>query len=194
MPSADVTRLLLELSGGNREAVDALVPIVYGELRRIAGGQLRREGRGNTLQATALVHEAYLQLIEQRQVTWQSRAHFFGVAAQAMRRILLDNAKARHRLKRGGAAVRTSLDQAMLATEDRTADVIAIDEALVRLEALDARQAKIVELRFYGGLSVDETAEVLGVSAPTVKRDWASARLWLAHHFGSGPSVGAADG
>ena len=187
MPSADVTRLLLELSGGNREVVDALVPIVYGELKRIAGGQLRREKPGGTLQATALVHEAYLQLIEQNCVTWQNRAHFFGVAAQAMRRILLDNAKARHRAKRGGAARRTSLDEALLVSEDRSADLIAIDEALVRLEALDARQAKIVELRFYGGLSVEETAEVMGVSAPTVKREWASARLWLMRELGDTP-------
>ena len=179
MPSEHVTQLLMQLSGGDRAAVDELTPLVYHELKRIAGAQLRRERPGHTLQATALVHEAYLKLIDQRDVTWQNRAHFFGVAAQAMRRILLDYAKSRQRIKRGGEIHKTSLDEALVVAEDRASDLVRIDEALTRLEALDARQAKVVELRFFGGLSVEETAEAIGVSAPTVKREWAMARAWL---------------
>ena len=179
MPSDRVTELLLELSGGNRAAVDALTPLVYHELKRIAGAQLRSERPGHTLQATALVHEAYIKLIDQREVSWQNRAHFFGVAAQAMRRILLDYAKSRQREKRGGGAHKTSLDEALVVSEDRASDLVRIDEALTRLEALDARQAKVVELRFFGGLTVEETAEAIGVSAPTVKREWAMAKAWL---------------
>lgn len=175
----EVTRLLLELSGGNREAVDELTPLLYRELKRIAAAQLRRERPGHTLQVTALVHEAYLKLVEQRGVTWQNRAHFFGVAAQAMRRILLDYAKGRSRGKRGGGAPQTSLDEALAVSHDRAFELVEIDEALRHLAAFDGRQAKVVELRFFGGLSVEETAEALGVSAPTVKREWAVARAWL---------------
>ena len=179
MGSAKVTQLLVELTGGNRAAVDELMPLVYQELKRIAGGQLRNERPGHTLQATGLVHEAYMKLVDQRAVSWQNRAHFFGVAAQVMRRILLDYAKSKHRDKRGGKLQRTVLDEALVVSEDRSSDLVLIDEALTRLEQMDARQAKVVELRFFGGLSVEETAEAMGISTPTVKREWAMARAWL---------------
>lgn len=179
MASEKVTQLLSELSGGNRAVVDELAPMIYQELKRIAGAQLRRERPGHTLQATALVHEAYLKLVDQHEVTWQNRAHFFGIASQIMRRILMDYAKSAKREKRGGGAHKTSLDEALVVAEDRASDLVQIDEALSRLEELDPRQAKVVELRFFGGLSVEETAVALGVSAPTVKREWAMARAWL---------------
>ena len=175
----NVTRLLLELSGGNRTVVDELAPLLYRELKRIAAAQLRRERPGHTLQVTALVHEAYLKLVDQRHVNWQNRAHFFGVAAQAMRRILLDYAKGRARGQRGGGVPQTSLDAALVVSHDRAFELVEIDEALRHLEAFDPRQAKVVELRFFGGLSVEETAEALGVSEPTVKREWAMAKAWL---------------
>jgi RNA polymerase sigma-70 factor (ECF subfamily) len=177
--SEKVTQLLIELSGGNRAAVDELTPLVYQELKRIAKGQLGRERPGHTLQATALVHEAYLKLIDQREVNWQNRAHFFGVASQLMRRILMDYAKSRLRDKRGGGAHKTSLDEALVVAEDRASDLVRIDDALTRLEQLDPRQAKVVEMRFFGGLTVEETAEAMGISAPTVKREWAMAKAWL---------------
>jgi RNA polymerase sigma factor (TIGR02999 family) len=178
-PPGKVTELLLELSGGNRAVVDELIPFLYRELKRIAAAQLRNERPGHTLQVTALVHEAYLKLVDQRQVHWQNRAHFFGVAAQVMRRILLDYAKGRARGKRGGDVRKTSLDEALTVSYDRAFELVEIDEALQRLEAFDQRQAKVVEMRFFGGLSVEETAEALGVSEPTVKREWAMARAWL---------------
>jgi RNA polymerase sigma factor (TIGR02999 family) len=159
--------------------VDELIPFVYQELKRIAAMQLRQERRGHTLQVTALVHEAYLKLVDQRQVNWQNRAHFLGVAAQAMRRILMDYAKGRAREKRGGDVQKTSLDEALIVSYDRIFELIQIDEALHRLEAFDQRQAKVVEMRFFGGLSVEETAVALGVSEPTVKREWAMAKAWL---------------
>lgn len=174
-----VTQLLGELAGGNRTVVDALAPLIYQELKKIAGSHLRRERPGHTLQATALVNEAYLKLIDQKDASWQNRAHFFGVASQIMRRILLDYAKSQKRAKRGGGAHKTSLDEALVVAEDRASDLVNIDEALTRLGELDPRQAKVVELRFFGGLSVEETAEVMGISAPTVKREWAMARAWL---------------
>jgi RNA polymerase sigma-70 factor (ECF subfamily) len=179
MSSAKVTQLLLELSGGNRTAVDELLPLVYREMKRIAGGQLRNERPGHTLQATALVHEAYMKLVDQREVSWQNRAHFLGVATQVMRRILMDYAKSRQRDKRGGGVRPVSLDEALVVSEDRASDLIVIDEALTRLERLDPRQAKVVELRFFGGLSVEETAAAMEISTPTVKREWAMARAWL---------------
>src|SRR5271168_3166365 len=143
MAAERVTQLLLEISGGSRAAADELTPLVYQELKRIAGGQLRSERPGHTLQATALVHEAYLKLVDQRDVSWQNRAHFLGVAAQVMRRILLDYAKSRQRLKRGGDVHKTSLDEALVVAEDRASDLVQIDEALTRLEQLDARQARV---------------------------------------------------
>src|SRR5262249_1120927 len=155
------------------------VPVVYGELRRLAGSYMRRERQDHTLQATALVHEAYLKLVEQRSVNWQSRAHFFGVAAQLMRRILIDHARGHLRQKRGGEQKKLSLDQAYIFSEQQSAELLAVDEALERLSKLDPRQARVVELRFFGGLSVEEAAEVLGVSPKTVKRDWSVAKTWL---------------
>jgi len=177
--SGKVTQLLLELSGGNRAVVDELIPFLYQELKRIAAAQLRQERPGHTLQVTALVHEAYLKLVDQRQVTWRNQAHFFGVAAQVMRRILLDYAKGRDRGKRGGGVRKVSLDEALTVSYDRAFELVRIDEALERLEAFDQRQAQVVEMRFFGGLSVEETAEALGVSEPTVKREWAMAKAWL---------------
>jgi RNA polymerase sigma factor (TIGR02999 family) len=185
-PPGKVTELLLELSGGNRTVVDELIPFLYAELKRIAAAQLRAERPGHTLQPTALVHEAYLKLVDQRQVNWQNRAHFFGVAAQVMRRILMDYAKGRARAKRGGDVHKTSLDEALVVSYDRAYELVEIDQALGRLEALDRRQAQVVEMRFFGGLSVEETAEALGVSAPTVKREWAMARAWLHRELSCG--------
>jgi RNA polymerase sigma factor (TIGR02999 family) len=179
MGAERVTQLLLEISGGNRAAVDELLPVVYQELKRIAGGHLRNERPGHTLQPTALVHEAYLKMVNYRDISWQNRAHFMGVAATVMRQILMDYARTRSREKRGGGARQVTLDDALVVTDDRASDLVAIDEALSRLEQLDARQAKVVELRFFGGLSVEETAEAMGISAPTVKREWSSARAWL---------------
>jgi RNA polymerase sigma factor (TIGR02999 family) len=178
-PPGKVTGLLLELSGGNRAVVDEMIPFLYQELKRIAAAQLRQERPGHTLQVTALVHEAYLKLVDQRQDNWRNRAHFSGVAAQIMRRILLDYAKGRARGKRGGDIRKTSLDEALVVSYDRAFELVEIDEALQRLETFDQRQAKVVEMRFFGGLSVQETAEALGVSEPTVKREWAMARAWL---------------
>jgi RNA polymerase sigma-70 factor (ECF subfamily) len=175
----EVTRLLADLAGGNRAAVDQLLPLVYSELRRLAGGQLRYERSGHTLQATALVHEAYLKLVDQRDVSWQNRAHFIGVAAQVMRYILLDYAKGHRAAKRGGNAQKLLLEEGLVISGDSADELIALDEALTRLAELDAQQAKVVELRFYGGSSVEETAEVLSISTATVKREWAMARAWL---------------
>jgi RNA polymerase sigma-70 factor, ECF subfamily len=175
----EVTLLLSALSQGDRNAASKLVPVVYGELRRLAGGYMRRERQDHTLQATALVHEAYLKLVEQRSVNWQSRAHFFGVAAQLMRRILIDHARGHLRQKRGGEHKKISLDQAYIFSEQQSAELLAVNEALERLSKLDPRQARVVELRFFGGLSVEEAAEVLGVSPKTVKRDWSVAKTWL---------------
>jgi RNA polymerase sigma-70 factor, ECF subfamily len=175
----DVTVLLSALSRGDRDAASKLIPVVYGELRRLAGSYMRRERQDHTLQATALVHEAYLKLVEQRSVNWQGRAHFYGVAAQLMRRILIDHARAHLRQKRGGEQKKVSLDEAYIFSEQQSAELLAVDEALERLARLDARQARVVELRFFGGLSVEEAAEVLGVSPKTIKRDWSVAKTWL---------------
>ena len=175
-----ITEILLEWSNGKQEALDALLPLVYDELHRQASRYLRRERIGHTLQTTALIHETYLKLIDQREVNWQNRAHFFGVAAQAMRRILVDYAKARHREKRGGAGENLPLEAATLAVSgEKGIDLEALDEALTRLAEFDERQASIVELRYFSGLSVEETAEVLHVSPATVKNDWKSAKAWL---------------
>jgi RNA polymerase sigma factor (TIGR02999 family) len=183
-----VTLLLDELSAGRREALDELLPLVYHDLRRLAARALRRERRGHTLQATALAHEAYLRLVDQRAARWQNRAHFLAVAAQAMRRILVDHARRQGRAKRGGDRERVPVEDAALASEPRAVDLLALDEALGRLAALDARQARIVELRFFGGLSVEETAEVLGTSPGTVARDWTHAKAWLHDALSQGTS------
>jgi RNA polymerase sigma factor (TIGR02999 family) len=176
--SVDVTQLLVAWSGGDRAAIGPLMSAVYAELKRLARGQLARE-RGHTLQPTALVHEAYMKLVDQRAVDWQNRAHFFAIAAQLMRRIVLKRARRRRAAKRGGGIVDLHLQDASLVSTERDLDLIAMDEALTRLTAMDPRQGQVVELRFFGGLSVDETAAVLGVSAGTVKREWRSAKAWL---------------
>ncbi len=176
---ADVTALLRELTKGNPEAGPKLIPLVYDELRRLANGYMRRERTGHTLQATALVHEAYLKLLDQHSVEWQNRAHFFAIAAQVMRRVLIDHARGRVREKRGGGAEAVPLDKALVFSPGRSEEFLELDSALERLTALDPRQAKIVEMRFFGGLTVEETAEVLGISPKTVKRDWTVAKAWL---------------
>ena len=176
----NVTQLLQEWSGGSGEALDRVIPIIYEELRARAAGYLRRERPGHTLQPTALVHEAYLRLADARGVPWQSRAHFFAIAATLMRRILVDHARKRSASKRGGSGVRLTLDEGLAVTDGTDGvDLVAVDEALDRLATLDAQQAQVVELRFFSGLSVEETAEALGVSPRTVKRDWGVAKAWL---------------
>jgi len=177
--SENVTQLLVDWSKGNKEALDRLVPIVYEELRRQASRYLRRERAGHTLQTTALIHEAYLRLVDQRNVHWQNRAHFFGIAAQLMRRILVDHARTRKRAKRGGSNIRVSLDEATALATSRELDIVALDEALERLGEIDSQQSRIVELRFFSGLNVEETAEVLKISPATVKREWRIAKAWL---------------
>ncbi len=163
----------------DESASDQLFSLVYNELRKIAASYMRRERPGHTLQATALVHEAYMQLVDQTRVNWQSRAHFFGVAAQLMRRILVDYARGAHAAKRGGEAAKLSLDEAIGLTDSKEVPFDEIDEALSRLEALDPTQSRIVELRFFGGLTVEEAAEVLGTSPSTVEREWRMAKAWL---------------
>jgi RNA polymerase sigma factor (TIGR02999 family) len=175
----DVTQILKDWSTGNREALDQLLPAVYDELRRLANHYLRGERPDHTLQPTALVHEAYLRLIDQRSVSWQNRAHFFGVAAQIMRRILVDHARSHISEKRGGQRRKLSLDEAVSWASERDLDLVALDDALTALSAFDERKGRIVELRFFGGLSVEETAEVLSVSPQTVLRDWSLAKAWL---------------
>jgi RNA polymerase sigma factor (TIGR02999 family) len=155
------------------------MPLVYEELRRIARRQMDRQNPGHTLQTTALIHEAYLRLVDQQNAQWQNRAHFFAVAATAMRQILVDYARARHAAKRGGAALAVSLDEAAVASDERAAELVALDDALEELAAVDRRKCQVVELRYFGGLSVEETAEVLKVSPETVARDWRLARTWL---------------
>jgi len=178
--SKEITGMLHDWSDGKQEALDTLLPLVYDELHRQAARFLRRERIGHTLQTTALIHETYLKLIDQRHVNWQNRAHFFGIAAQAMRRILVDYAKARHREKRGGADENLPLEAATLAVSgEREIDLEELDQALTRLAAMDERQASIVELRYFGGLSIEETAEVLRISQATVKSDWKLAKAWL---------------
>ncbi|MCA1814927.1 MAG: sigma-70 family RNA polymerase sigma factor [Acidobacteria bacterium] len=175
----EVTQLLIRLTDGDRAVLDELLPLIYGELRRVAAGYLRRESPGHTLQPTALVHEAYLRMVDQTQVRWQNRAHFLGVAAQMMRRILVDHARSRQAEKRGGALPKLSLDENIDVSDERAAELVALDEALKKLAEIDPEKSRLVELRFFGGLSVEETAEVLGVSAPTVKRHWRMAKAWL---------------
>ena len=175
----DITGLLLAWGKGNQQAFDQLVPVVYDELRRIARRYIEQEPAGHPLQATALVHEAYLRLIDASQIQWQNRAHFFGVSANLMRRILVDYARSRNYLKRGGHAQHITIEGDMLPAAGRAPDLIALDEALDRLTALDARKGRVVELRFFGGLSVEETGEVLNLSVRTVQSDWSFAKSWL---------------
>ncbi len=182
MPSVtrqQVTRMLVDWSAGNREAAVQLMPLVYDELRNIARGYLRRERPDHTLQATGLVHEAYLRLIDQDVATWENRAHFFGVAASVMRRILVDHARRAGAGKRGGGWDKLELNEALLASPERSVDLIALDDALQSLAEIDSRKSHLVELRFFGGLTVEEAGEVLEVSPSTVKREWRIAKAWL---------------
>jgi len=188
-PVGDVTQFLLDWSRGDPVALEKLMPLVYGELRAVASRYLGRERPGHTLQPTALVHEVYLKLVNQRAATWKNRAHFFAIAAQAMRRILVDHARSRDRDKRGGAATRLVLTDDIASLEPRDVDVLALDGALARLGSLDQDQAKVVELRFFGGLTVEETAEVLESSQATVKREWRSAKAWLYRELTASPSA-----
>jgi RNA polymerase sigma factor (TIGR02999 family) len=179
----EVTGLLLAWSEGEQAALEKLVPLVYAELRRIAHRYMGGERRDHTLQTTALVNEAYLRLIGSRRVRWQNRAHFFAVSAQLMRRILVDFARSRQYLKRGAGKKKISLDEAWMISKGQGQDLVALDESLKALEAVDARKSQVVELRFFGGLSVAETAEVLKVSPDTVLRDWRLAKVWLAREL-----------
>lgn len=175
--------------GEGQQPVDELLPIVYQELRRLAAAYLRRERPGQTLQPTALVHEAYLRLLKDRPDRWQNRAHFCAIAAHSMRQILIERARARGALKRGGPQPRVTLDESIVAGEDRSIDLLALDEALERLAVLDADQARLVELRYFGGLTIEETAEAMAISPATVKRHWTVARAWLARELeGSAPA------
>jgi RNA polymerase sigma factor (TIGR02999 family) len=182
----EVTQLLIQLTDGNRNVLDDLLPLIYGELRSLAANYLRRERAGHTLQPTALVHEAYLRLVDQTRVQWQNRAHFFGVAAQMMRRILVDHARGRDAEKRGGELQKVSLDENIDVAGEKDLNLVALDDALNRLAELDPQKSRIVELRFFGGLSAEETAEVMGVSVPTIKRQWRMAKAWLYGQVSSG--------
>ena len=175
----EVTQLLIDWRNGDRAALDKLMPLIHEELRRLAHHYMSRERSGHTLQTTALVNEAYLRLVNRKDVHWQNRAHFFAIAAQSMRNILVDHARGLAYAKRGGGARKTSLDEAMVVTQERAAEVVALDDALKELAAIDPQQSRIVELRFFGGLTVEEAAEVLSVSPATIKREWSTAKAWL---------------
>jgi RNA polymerase sigma factor (TIGR02999 family) len=178
-PSNQVTELLVRWRGGEKEALDSLMPLVYGELRRIAQHYLNNERPGHTLQSTALVHEAYVRLAHQNLPEWQNRAHFFAVAAQLMRQILVDHARSQRASKRGGNVYKLALDDAAEQSQAPDVDIVALDDALKTLAVMDSQQSKVVELKFFGGLSIEDTADVLGISPSTVKRDWTTARAWL---------------
>ncbi len=178
-PSKDTTQMLIDWSHGDREVIHQLMPLVYDELRRLASHYLRHERPDHTLQATALVHEAYLQLVDQRQVTWKNRAHFIGLAAQLMRRILVEHARRHQAAKRGSSEQMLALEEALDFSKEREVDLVALDDALNSLETIDPQKSRIVELRFFGGLTVEETAEALGVSSVTVYRAWRLTKAWL---------------
>jgi RNA polymerase sigma-70 factor, ECF subfamily len=180
----EITKLLSDWSGGDREALDKLMPIVYEELRRLAHRYMAHERAGHTLQTTALVNEAYMRLVNERGMNWQNRTHFFAVAAQIMRFILVDYARGHVRAKRGGGAEQISLSDALVVSENRITDLLILDEALTRLAEFDERKSRIAELRFFAGLTVEETAEVLSVSVETVMRDWRLAKAWLHRELG----------
>lgn len=175
----EVTQLLLDWSDGDHQAFDALMPLVYDELRQMAHRYMSRERSGHTLQTSALVNEAYLRLVDQKRVHWQNRAHFFAVAAQAMRRILVDHARKHRYAKRGGGAQKVSLDDVAVLSDERAGDLLALDEALKGLAAIDPQQSRVVELRFFGGLTIEETSEVMKLSVDMVKREWSTAKAWL---------------
>lgn len=185
-PRTDVARLVDQARQGDENAVSALMPLVYDELRRVAARYLRRERPGHTLQATALVHDAYIRLMQDSRLSWQNRAHFCGIAARSMRQILVERARARGAEKRGGGRVRVTLDPELSAPAAQTIDLEVLDDALGRLETLDPQLARVVEVRFFGGLSIDETAEALDLSPATVKRRWALAKAWLARELRPG--------
>ncbi|HEY3138242.1 MAG TPA: sigma-70 family RNA polymerase sigma factor [Blastocatellia bacterium] len=178
-PKGQITGLLQDWRNGDQAAIDKLLPIVYDELRRLAAGFFRRERLNHTLEPTALVHEAYLHLVDQSRVGWENRAHFFGAAAKLMRRILIDHARGHNAAKRGGGEIRVSLADDVAVTKQRELDLITLDGALDELAVLDEQQSRIVEMRYFGGLSIEETAEVLAISPATVKREWNTARAWL---------------
>ena len=175
----EVTQLLVAWGNGNKAALEKLMPLVYEELRRLAHHYMRREHPGHTLQTTALVNEAYFRLVDQKHVHWHNRAHFFAISAQLMRRILIDHARSHQYAKRGGGAHKVSLDEVALVAQEQAADLVALDEALRSLAAIDERKGRIVELRFFGGLSAEETAEALKISPRTVMREWSMAKAWL---------------
>ena len=181
-PPKTLTQLLLASSHGDQKSLDAVMPLVYDELHRLARSYMRRERPGSTLQTTMLVHEAYLRLLGQ-DTDWANRAHFFGIAAKMMRRILLDHAKGNRRAKRGGGAVKVTLEEPSVMSKPPDMDVVAVDEALKRLEKVDPQRAQIVELRFFGGLSAEEIAKVMDLSTATINRQWAGARAWLYHEL-----------
>jgi RNA polymerase sigma-70 factor (ECF subfamily) len=187
----EVTQLLIDCSNGNRDASDQLFPLVYEELRRLAHRYMSRERPGHTLQTTAVVHEAYLRLIDQKHVQWQNRAHFFAIAAQMMRRILITHAQSSAYAKRGGGALKVSLDEAAILSKERAGELLALDEALTSLTAIDPRRSQVVELRFFGGLSNEEIAEVLKISTNTVTRDWNVAKAWLYREMSKEQADGA---
>jgi RNA polymerase sigma factor (TIGR02999 family) len=189
MPSHSVTELLHAWGDGDATALDRLTPIVYTELKRQAARYLRREAPGHTLQTTALVHEAYLRLADGSDTKWESRSQFFAIAAKLMRRILVDHARTRHAEKRGGSAIQVPLEEDTAPAAERGVDLLALDEALVRLAQLDERQAKVVELRYFAGLGIEETGETLGISPATVKREWTVARVWLKRELTSGADL-----
>ncbi|HET6891885.1 MAG TPA: sigma-70 family RNA polymerase sigma factor [Pyrinomonadaceae bacterium] len=179
----EVTRLLLDWSNGDKTALDKLMPLIYDELRRLAHRYMSRERAGHTMQTTALVNEAYVRLVNRKNVQWQDRAHFFAIAAELMRTILVDHARSHATAKRGGGARKFSLDEALVVSQERAAEVVSLDEALKALALIDPKQSRIVELRFFGGLTIEETAEVLDLSAATIKREWNTAKAWLYHEL-----------
>jgi len=181
--SHEVTQLLIQWSNGDKAALDKLMPLIYEELRQLARHYMNRERAGHTLQTTALVNEAYLRLINRKQVHWQNRAHFFAIAAHLMRSILVDHARSHAYAKRGGGARKIALDEALAVSQQRAADVVALDDALKRLAEIGRQQSRIVELQFFGGLTIEETAEVLGLSPATIKREWSTAKAWLYHEL-----------
>lgn len=188
---SDVTRLLGELRRGKQEALEQLMPLLYSELRRLASYYLRRERGNHTLQATALVHEAYLRLVDQKDAQWENREQFMSVASQLMRRILVDYSRGHHAAKRGGEVGKVYLEESTIVVKGRAAEVVALDDALTRLAEVDPEQARLVELRFFGGLNIEETARVLGTSPATVKRNWSVAKAWLAREMRSGKDTNA---
>ena len=187
----EVTQLLVDWSGGNKAALDQLMPLVYKELRRLARYYLRKERHNHTLQSAALVNEAYVRLVDYSNLRWQDRAQFFGLAAQLMRRILIDHARKHHYAKRGGGEPNFSLDEAAVLTEQRASDLVSLDDALTSLAEIDPRKSQVVELRFFGGLNIEETAEVLNISSMTVQREWRWAKAYLNREIGKGSSDGA---